>query len=349
MKIKYIKLIALLFGLAFTTFITSCKPEDNQPDISLFLPANFPQPVYNTDTNPITPEGFALGKKLFFDPILSRDSSVSCGFCHIPTAAFSNAAHPVSHGIEDKLGIRNAPAVMNMVWHTTFFWDGGVHNLDFTGLNAIQNPVEMDEQLPNLMVKLKRQQTYRKMFTDAFGSDEINTQTLTKALSQFMAMLVSANSRYDKYVRNEAGGNLTPDELEGLQLFKEKKCNTCHATDLFSDFSFRNNGIKDSFDDDKGRFLVTLNPNDTGKFKVPSLRNLQYTYPYMHNGSIGTLEAVLQHYAGGVLPSQTLDSLLIQPDGTPGIPMTELEQTKIIAFLKTLTDPQFIKDPRFAE
>jgi len=330
-------------------FIAACNGEEVQPDISLFLPSNFPPPVYDIASNPITPEGFALGKKLFYDPILSRDSTIACGSCHIPFSSFSHVAHSVSHGIDDKLGTRNAPPVMNMLWHTTFFWDGGVHTLDLVPFNAIQNPVEMDENIANVYEKLRRQPTYRQLFTAAFGSEDINTQTFAKALSQFSLMLVSANSRYDKYIRNESGGELTAEELEGLALFKQKKCNTCHATDLFSDFSFRNNGIKEDLTVDKGRYLVTLNPDDMGRFKVPSLRNLSQTYPYMHDGSITTLEGVLEHYAEGVLLSETLDTLLQQPDGTLGIPMTSPEQAKIIVFLKTLNDIDFNKDPRFAE
>ncbi|QQS29638.1 MAG: cytochrome-c peroxidase [Sphingobacteriales bacterium] len=338
----------LLFVLAMQ-LLTACKEEDTQPDISLFLPSNFPAPVYDVASNPVTSEGFALGKKLFYDPILSRDSTIACGSCHIPYSSFSHVAHSVSHGIDDKLGIRNAPPVMNMLWHTTFFWDGGVHTLDLVPFNAIQNPVEMDENIANVYEKLSRQPIYRQMFKDAFGSEDINTQTFAKALSQFSIMLVSANSKYDKYMRNETGGQMTVEELEGLELFKQKKCNSCHSTDLFTDFSFRNNGIAEDLSIDKGRYLVTLNPGDMGRFKVPSLRNLSHTYPYMHDGSLNTLEAVLNHYAEGVHYTETLDTLLIQSDNTYGIPMTVSERQKIIVFLKTLNDPGFNNDPRFAE
>jgi cytochrome c peroxidase len=186
------------------------------------------------------------------------------------------------------------------------------------------------------------------LFKKAFGTEEITTARFLQSLSQYMAMLVSANSRYDRYVRNEPGGTLTPDELEGLDLFKSK-CSTCHATDLFTDQSFRNNGLLSDFSFDQGRYEVSALSDDIGKFHVPSLRNVTATGPYMHDGRFRTLEAVLEHYATGVKDSPTLDPLLRQPDGTLGIPLSAAEITKIIAFLKTLTDEDFLRDSRFAE
>ncbi|MBK8555716.1 MAG: cytochrome-c peroxidase [Lewinellaceae bacterium] len=341
-------LILLLLLLAVVGGACQKEKDDVKTAIAVVIPDNFPPPIYELSANPVTPEGFALGKKLFYDPILSRDSSISCADCHISYAAFSHPDHSTSHGIDNQFGKRNAQAVQNMIWNTTFFWDGGVPNLDLVPLNPIQNPLEMDENPAIALQKLRRSSFYPSMFYNAFGTEEITTARFLQAMSQFMATLVSANSRYDHFVRKESGGMMSTEELAGLELFKQK-CQSCHATDLFTDNSFRNNGINSDFSFDKGRNEVSTLPEDIGKFRVPSLRNIEATAPYMHNGKFSTLESVLDHYASGVKQSATLDPLLIQPDGNLGIPMTADEKIKIIAFLNTLTDEDFLRDTRFAE
>lgn len=331
----------------FAVLLSACNKgkEDTKKEITFAAPSNFPEPVYNLATNPVTTAGFELGRKLFYDPRLSRDNTISCGSCHQQFASFIHAGHIVSHGIDNRLGHRNTPAIVNMAWGIDFFWDGGVHQLDLVSPNPISNPVEMDEQFANVLQKIRGDSQYPKMFNAAFGSDEINSTRFLQAMSQFMNMLVSANSRYDKYVRNE-GGTLSSDELAGKSLF-EQKCATCHATDLFTDRSFHNNGIQAAITD-SGRYAITTDPVDIGKFKTPTLRNLAKTAPYMHNGSLATLESVLNYYATGVHTSATLDTLL-NKNGIVGIPMTAGEKTKIISFLLTLTDEDFIRDARFAE
>ncbi len=336
-------------GAVLLLTVAGCQKDTPSPVFEgPFLPANFPSPVYDLSKNPVTEAGFTLGKRLFYDPLLSRDNTVACGDCHISFAAFSHPDHAVSHGIDGLLGRRNALPIQNMLWRTTFFWDGGVPHLDFTPLNAIQNPVEMDESPGRVLDKLRAHPQYPALFKAAFGSEEINTARFLQALSQFMAMLVSANSRYDRYVRNEPGGTLSTDEQEGLALFRQK-CASCHATDLFTDQTFRNNGLDRSFEFDQGRFEVSALPGDEGKFAVSSLRNVTATAPYMHDGRFKTLEQVLDHYASGVQPSPTLDPLLRQPNGQLGIPLTADEKRKIIAFLGTLRDEEFLRDKRFAE
>jgi cytochrome c peroxidase len=312
------------------------------------MPANFPAPNYDLTLNPVTEAGFNLGKKIFYDRILSRDSTISCADCHISYSAFSHPDHPTSHGIDNLFGRRNAQAVQNMLWEKEFFWDGGVPNLDLVPLNAIQSPVEMDNTPAEVLHRLKQNTEYKAMFKAAFGTEEITTARFLQSLSQFMAMLVSANSPYDHYVRGESGGDLNAEALEGMALFKAK-CATCHTTDLFTDHSFRNNGLLDDFSFDKGRYEVSQLPEDIGKFRVPSLRNIEATSPYMHHGKLKTLEEVLDHYASGVKESPTLDPLLRQTDGTLGIPLSSTEKARIIAFLKTLTDEKFLRDARFAE
>jgi cytochrome c peroxidase len=323
-------------------------PSNSPKSVTLSIPRNFPQPVYDLSVNPLTEEGIALGKMLFYDPRLSRDNTISCGSCHQQPTAFTHHGHNVSHGIDDKLGRRNSLPIQNLVWYKNFFWDGGVHNLDLVPLNAIGNPVEMDEDTAHLMIKLQGQKRYRDAFKSAFGSEEINSQHFLQALSQFLATMVSANSPYDKYIRNE-GFQFTADQLEGHALFKQH-CSSCHATDLITDQSFRNNGFSSSADllKDPGREEITLNPDDRGKFKVPSLRNVAYTAPYMHNGKLATLDDVMNFYSSGVKASVTLDPIL-NVNGQLGILLSDSEKKKIIAFLMMLSDEQFLSDPRFSE
>ena len=184
--------------------------------------------------------------------------------------------------------------------------------------------------------------------TSAASDKQINSENMLKALGQFMAMMVSSNSRFDKYRRNETGGNLSVPELQGYAIFNQK-CATCHATDLFTDNSFRNNGLPiNPAVNDVGRYRVTELEEDYYKFKVPSLRNIEKTAPYMHDGRLFTLEGVLEHYNSGVVSSVTLDPIL-NKNGVLGIPLTVTEKTKIIAFLKTLTDNQYLHDKRFSE
>lgn len=338
-----------LSALVMAVLLTACSREDQQylpTPMPLVVPSNFPQPVYNLSANPITKEGFALGRKLFYDGRLSRDGSISCGNCHIQSSAFTHHGHAVSHGIDDKVGTRNAPPVMNLAWQPFFLWDGGVFDLDLFPLAPIENPLEMDEHMPVVLDKLRQDADYLHLFNKAFGTPEITTANTLKALSQFMLQCVSANSRYDQYVRRE-GVSLTTDELAGQQLFAQH-CSGCHSTDLFTDNAFHNNGLIPSLKDDKGRQRITLNAADAYRFKTPSLRNVALTPPYMHDGRFRTLEAVLEHYNSGVVASPTLAPLL-QQNGQPGIPLTASEQKQIISFLQTLTDEAFIRNPLLSE
>lgn len=316
-------------------------PKSSKKDIRFEVPKNFPAPNYRFENNSITPEGFALGKALFYDGILSRDGSVSCGSCHQQSAAFTHFDHPVSHGIDDQLGTRNAPALVNLAWQNEFFWDGGVHDLDLQPPVAIENPVEMDEKLDHVLEKIRQHSQYPSMFEKAFGTKEVTTARFLKSMSQFMLMLVSSNSKYDRFIRNE-GVKLTQDEADGLALFRQK-CATCHPEPLFTDNSFRNNGLVQR--SDEGRKRITLREEDAFTFKVPTLRNVATSMPYMHDGRFKTLEDILDHYSEGVQPSATLDPAL----SAGGMKLTQTEKQKIIAFLKTLTDEDFLEDTRFSE
>lgn len=335
-----------MWALLWLVWACGTEPEAPSLDYTLEVPANFPPPKPVFKNNPVTKAGFELGRALFYDPILSRDNSISCEGCHKQFSGFADLGHKVSHGIEDKLGTRNSPALANLAWQPEFFWDGGVNHLEMVPLVPITNPVEMDAKLTTIIKKLNNHKRYPKQFRAVFGGDSINSQQLFRALSQFMGLLVSANSRYDKYVQN-GGGSLTTAELNGLQVFKNK-CGSCHATDLFTDFSYRNNGLDTDFRKDEGRFLITNNAADAGKFKVPSLRNVAVTSPYMHDGRFQNLKQVLNHYVNGVKTSATLDPLL-QTNASPGIALTPEEQSDIIAFLQTLTDQEFLTNAKFSQ
>lgn len=333
-------------------FVFSCSKKDELSDkfegfLGFKNPKNFPEPTYNFTNNPITEEGFKLGRTLFYETALSVNNTISCGSCHIQAHAFTHHGHDVSHGVEDRLGIRNSQAIMNLAWSKSFMWDGGVFNLDLQPLAPITAHEEMDEEIGNVIVKLSKISKYPTMFKAAFGSEEITTARLMKALSQFMLMCISSNSKYDKVMRGEDNQQFTNTEAAGYTLFKQK-CASCHSEPLFTDDSFRNNGIGKTIVNDKGRYEITLNPADEYKFKVPSLRNLKYTTPYMHNGSFITLEAVLEHYNAEVKDSETLDHQLKQ-NGILGIPLTTLEKQNLLAFLETLNDESFLKNKLLSE
>ena len=345
------KNIIYLFGFFF---LFSCQSEDNEGYIDVdtnepmefLIPSNFPDLAQDISNNMPTTKGFELGRKLFYDGRLSRDGTISCAFCHEQSSAFTHHGHDFSHGVDDLSGTRNAPAVQNMAFQREYFFDGASNAIEMLSINPIHNPVEMDETLGNIVSKLKQDPAYVKLFSQAFEDRQVTSGNVLKALAQFMTMMISSNSRYDKYVRNESGGTLNSQELQGLQVF-QNKCASCHATDLFSDNSFRNNGLPPNQNlNDLGREVVTGFENDRYKFKVPSLRNIELTAPYMHDGRFGSLNSVLNFYSSGVQHTPNLDPLLNQ-NGNLGIDLSAEEKDVIIAFLKTLTDEEYINNPLF--
>jgi cytochrome c peroxidase len=332
--------------ISLIILVCACSKETIDVFRSFEKPENFPDPVYHLSSNEITKATFELGRKLFYEPRFSRDNTVSCGSCHIQSAGFTHHGHDVSHGIDDRLGKRNSPPIMNLAWRKNFFWDGSVTDLDMQPFVPITNFVEMDETIDNVIQKLEVHPDYPGLFNKAFGSSGINSGRIMKALSQFMVMLVSNNSKYDSVMRNQ-GKIFTSDERKGYELFKQH-CSSCHTEPLFTDESFRNNGIGIGYNNDSGRYTVTLIEADKYTFKVPSLRNLAYTSPYMHDGRFITLNAVLEQYAEHVKDTPNLDPLLRQ-NGVLGIPLTVAERQSILAFLATLNDKSFITDTRFSE
>jgi cytochrome c peroxidase len=330
----------LVFAAVFI-LLMSCNKDILNRFTGFRQPANFPAPVYRMNDNPITEDGFILGRKLFYEPRLSRNNTISCGSCHIQSSAFTQHGHDVSHGIDDRLGSRNSPPIMNLAWSPDFFWDGGVFDLDLQPIAPITNHEEMDETVENVLNKLRQHPQYPSLFKKAFGSTEITTARMMKALSQFMLLCISSQSKYDS-VKNGTG-KFTAEEQQGYTLFQQK-CSNCHKEPLFTDHSFRNNGIAIGPNNDKGRYLVTLNDADRYKFKVPSLRNLEFTAPYMHDGRFLTLDAVLDHYTSGVQSTPNLDPLL-----SNGIPLSSTEREQLRAFLKTLSDRNFLNNRLLSE
>ena len=346
----------LSFFLLLSLFLVSCSEEDadsgyeaivENDTLSIEIPDYFPEVTYNFEANPPTEKGFELGKKLFYDGKLSSDGVVSCGFCHIQDFSFTHHTHIVSHGVNGALGTRNAQPLQNMIFMNEFTWDGAAESLDAQPIIPITAEVEMNESFSNIIDKLQADEEYPQLFAEAFENGEVNTDNMLKAISQFLVMMVSADSKYDKILKNE-GSQFTTEEEAGKVLF-DQKCATCHAGVLFTDQSYRNNGLPiDPEYDDEGRSRVTGLQADKYKFKVPSLRNIQITYPYMHDGRFQTLAQVLDHYDSGMVVTENLDPVFQQNENL-GISLTEDEKQKIIAFLETLTDDNFLLDDRFAE
>jgi len=323
----------ILISLSFTKRLTT--------PVYFEVPTNWPQPHYDFKNNPLTEEGFQLGRHLFYDPILSRDNTISCASCHLQATGFTHVDHDLSHGIEGKIGTRNSLALMNLAWTKDFMWDGGVNHLDVQPLAPMTSSVEMDEKLDNIVAKLQKQEKYQLLFEKAFRTKKITGQLTLKALSQFLVQLKTSNSKYDKVMRNE--DKFSNSEQKGYDLFKAN-CASCHKEPLFTSDTFENNGLAlDATLNDVGRMKITGNPNDYQKFKVPTLRNIQFTFPYMHDGRFKTLTEVVKHYNSGIDKSKTLSRDLLKP-----MNLSDNDRVDLVAFLKTLSDTEFLFDPRFA-
>lgn len=340
-------IISLCAGIAlFALFVgAGYKPPEPKPTwLEFKIPQGWPKPATDIFAkNRLSEEGFQLGKKLFHDGRLSKDGNFPCASCHQQFGAFASYDHDLSHGYNNSFTTRNAPGLFNLAWMPKFHWDGGVNHIEVQPLSPITAPNEMAENLDSVLRKLRKDTAYPKLFKAAFGSTEINSQRMLKALAQFTGSIVSANSKYDKVQRGEA--TFTPGELNGYNFFKAN-CAGCHKEPLFTDYSFRNTGLAvNPFLNDWGRMKITGNKADSLKFKVPSLRNVMLTFPYMHDGRFYSLGAVIDHYRTGIITTQpTLDSLLAKR-----IAISNREKNELIYFLNTLTDTSMTRNPRFAE
>lgn len=311
--------------------------------IRFIIPPGFPKPEVDIfANNPITEAGFQLGRRLFYDGNLSKDGNLACASCHQQYAAFCTSDHDFSHGVNNTFTTRNSPALFNIAWIRNLHWDGGINQIEVQPLAPITSVNEMAENIDSVLAKLKKDTSYVRMFKEAFGTRLINSQRMLKALAQFVGSLVSYNSKYDKVKRGE--DTFESYELNGYNVFKSK-CAGCHTEPLFTDNSFRNNGLAvNNYLCDVGRMKITNESKDSLKFKVPSLRNIARTQPYMHDGRFYTLDQVIEHYRSGIKPGPTLDTLLKNK-----IAMTDVEQRDLKYFLRTLTDTSFLKNPRFSQ
>ena len=324
----------------FTFFLSLALLSFTQPAV-FTAPKHFPKTIYNFDANPSSAKKVMLGRMLFYDPILSIDSTISCASCHLSYTAFAHTDHNLSHGIGDSIGTRNAPALMNLAWQKKFMWDGAINNLDLQSLAPISHPREMGETINHVLLKLNNNPLYVKTFKKAIHKNKIESADLLIALSQFMLTFVSATAKYDSVINKTA--SFTPQEQNGYLLFK-KNCSSCHQEPLFSSYEFKDNGLAiDSTLNDVGSVKITFNPLDSFCFKIPSLRNVEYSYPYMHDGRFKKLLEVLNHYTDGVKKRNSLAAELASP-----IVLSKNEKIDIIAFLLTLSDRNFVLNPNFA-
>lgn len=335
-----------------------CEVSPTATPYNLEIPPFFP-PMDIPDDNPLTVEGVELGRHLFWEVQLSGDNSISCGTCHMPSSSFSDPA-AVSTGITGAQGDRNAMALVNLGWARDYFWDGRAMTLEDQVFEPIPNPIEMNQSWPAALEKLRNTEKYPLMYEEAFGTADINVDRSTKALAQFLRTMVSANSKFDKWRRGEA--TLTESEYRGYDLFNREggdpeivqggefgaDCFHCHveAGMQFSDYMPHNNGL-DSVFADLGVGGITGNPLEMGKFKTPTLRNVELSGPYMHDGRFTTLEEVIEHYNSGGLPSPTIDPFMKYTEG--GLMLNEQSKLDLINFLKTLTDTSFIHNPAFQD
>lgn len=322
MKSSYIiLLIACLIGLGFSK------------QTKLFnYPAYWPAPVYSFKKNPLTSEKILLGKVLFYDPILSLDSTISCASCHSPYTAFTHVDHALSHGINDQIGKRNAPALFNLAWQKKFMWDGSIAHLDFQALAPIANKDEMGCDLKTVLRRVNANNRYKVLIEKAYQTKQLTGEQLLKSMSQFMLSLVSSNAKYDRVMAGVETFN--SQEKRGYFLFR-KQCASCHTEPLFTNHEFATNDLPlDPTINDFGRYDITKNKKDSLHFKVPSLRNVAFTYPYMHDGRFKKLAAVMNHYQNGMKKG---DQRLPENNS-----LSSKDKVDLVAFLLTLSDTAFI-------
>lgn len=352
----------LLGLLGVILLILACKKDkvEYEPTpYELKIPSHFPDMIIPED-NPMTVEGVALGRKLFYDTRLSGDNTQACATCHAPEHSFSDP-NQFSTGIDGLQGNRNSMALINLGWNQFFFWDGRAKTLEEQILQPVENPIEMHETWANVVAKLNADVEYKNMFFRAFNTTEIDKYYAAKAIAQFIRTMISGESKYDVMYKNENSiplsaeevailATVTPEEFAGYDLFKSLNgadCFHCHNGPLMQVQKFSNNGLDATFTD-LGRGEITGNPNDNGKFKVPTIRNIALTGPYMHDGRFATLDDVINHYSHGVQMSSTIDPL-IEYASQGGVQLDPAEKELLKKFLLTLTDYNFINNPDFKE
>ena len=353
MKRLMIICLALIGFLACKKEVTEIAQYDSSPYSLAIGP--FPQPVIPSD-NELTIEGVKLGRMLFYEKKLSKDGSMACASCHMQVNSFVDIKQ-FSVGVDKLNGKRNAMAIVNLAWHKEgFFWDGRAATLRAQSLKPIQDELEMHETLENVVAKLKADKLYTDQFTRAFKDPEISSEKVSLALEQFMVTMVSFNSKFDQYKRGEV--QLTESEKRGETLFNKEKdplngikggeCFHCHGGYDFSNFKYTSNGLDNDFEfTDLGRYSVTKLDEDKARFKVPTLRNIELTGPYMHDGRFTTLEEVIEHYNSGVKFSSTLDPVMSHI-AQEGLELSDQDKQDLVNFLKTLTDHEYVANAKFS-
>jgi cytochrome c peroxidase len=341
----------------------SCRKEKvgfKPTPYSLIKPTHFPNMVI-PDDNPLTKEGVELGRFLFYEKRLSGDNTMSCATCHMPQNGFSDA-NQFSVGIDGIAGTRQSMALVNLGWENFFFWDGRSSSLEEQILEPVPNPIEMHQSWKDAVSKLNADVKYRNRFFRAFNEEGIDSIKVSKAIAQFLRTLVSGESKYDVMYKYENSmalnsneqsvlGTIDPEEWAGYDLFKSLNgadCFHCHNGPLMQVKKFSNNGLMPNSINDLGRAHVTNNPEDNYKFKVPTLRNIALTAPYMHDGRFATLDEVIEHYSSGIHMSPTIDPL-IEFGSQGGVQLDAQEKYLLKKFLLTLTDNNFINNPNFKD
>ncbi|MCG2613396.1 c-type cytochrome [Terrimonas sp. NA20] len=331
--------LVMLGAFSIQAFVT--KENLIGTPVKQIIPDGFPSPVYKFQDNPLTKEGIALGRKLFYEGQLSRDGITSCASCHQQFAAFSDFEHPLSHGFNNAFTIRNAPPLFNLAWHKELHLDGAINHIEVQPLAPLLDTNEMATTIDSILYKLNADPQYRSMFKAAFGDTKINSQRILRALAQFTGTIVSASSRYDRVKKGKDRFN--DFEQRGYELF-QLHCNSCHAEPFFTDFSYRNIGLPlDPTINDYGRMRITGLPADSLKFKVPSLRNIARTAPYFHDGRTWGLSIATNHFSMAT-PDPNTDTLIINSK-----PLDKAQIQYITYFLRTLTDSVLIKNPSLSD
>lgn len=338
----------LTFGLfLLLAFLSSCtSPADSAPvvdDAVIKAPPLFPAVPVPAD-NPATAAKIALGRALFYEARLSFDGTISCASCHKQEFAFTDGGFPVSRGVGGEVGIRNTPTIVNTAYLHSLSLDGLATSLEQQSLRAILNPLEMRADTTVISRLLQQDTLYRRLFAESFHDlQPVTAHNTVRAIATFMRSVLSGNSRYDRFVRGDKTA-LNNSEQRGKELFfsERTRCASCHKAPEFTDGTFHNTGLSMHYFD-KGRYYATYNNSDVGKFKTPSLRNIALTAPYMHDGSVRTLEELMEHYNKGGMPNINRDTLM-RP-----LSLTEQEKADMINFLHTLTDEQMLNNPAFAK
>lgn len=352
-------LLVIFVGLAL---FLSCRKDNvgyEPSPYELEIPSHFPDMIIPKD-NPMTVEGVALGRKLFYEEMLSGDNTMSCASCHAPVNSFTDP-NQFSTGIDGIQGNRNSMALVNLGWQKFFFWDGRAGSLEQQILGPVPNPIEMHQSWKDAVAKLDQDVNYRNLFYKAFGEPGIDSLKVTKAIAQFIRTMISGESKYDVMYKFENSlplssndqailPTVTPEEWAGYDLFKSLNgadCLHCHSGVLMHINKFSNNGMDATFSD-PGRGGITGNPNDMGRFKIPTLRNIALTAPYMHDGRFANLDQVIDHYSTGLVSSPTIDPLM-EHLATAGVQLDVQERDLLKKFLMTLTDYNFVNNPKFQD